>query len=498
MREEAADSRRAAALILGFAAARIIFMASLGLGRDEAYTLVISRRLALSYFDHPPLHQWLAHFAALAVGETVLARLPFVLAFALASWGLYELTRALYGARAAFAALFALNVTPFFFASAGTWIVPDGPLLACLAAAALCLTRVTLGAPQRSEIWPLWLGVGLAFGLAGLSKYSAVLTALGAALYLVGSPAQRKWLRHPAPYLAAALALAIVAPVFLWNADHGWVSFRFQGGRGAPADGAGILAVAAVALGQAAYLTPWMFVALIAGAAMGWREAARGDECARALLCLALPPILVFTLIPLWSGKGLPHWPMPGWFFLYPLLGEWAARRRFGARAATANLAALVVLAGFVVSQGRFGWIERLAGRPLPDPTLEVLDWGPIREAPALSPRPAFVATTKWWEAGKVGVALGPAVPIFVFSDDPRGIAFLDRGEDFVGRDAVIIAEQRRLPEITGVLRSYFHDLGAPQSFPLGRGGLDEEELAIVPAYGLTRPFPVPYPLGPR
>ena len=311
-------------------------------------------------------------------------------------------------------------------------------------------------------------------------------------------PRSESGFRHPAPYLAAALALAIVAPVFLWNADHGWVSFRFQGGRGAPADGAGILAVAAVALGQAAYLTPWMFVALIAGAAMGWREAARGDERARALLCLALPPILVFTLIPLWSGKGLPHWPMPGWFFLYPLLGEWAARRRFGARAATANLAALVVLAGFVVSQGRFGWIERLAGRPLPDPTLEVLDWGPIREAPALSPRPAFVATTKWWEAGKVGVALGPAVPIFVFSDDPRGIAFLDRGEDFVGRDAVIIAEQRRLPEITGALRSYFHDLGAPQSFPLGRGGLDEEELAIVPAYGLTRPFPVPYPLGPR
>ena len=36
-------------------------------GFDEAYTLVISRRLDLSYFDHPPLHQWIAHFAALAV-----------------------------------------------------------------------------------------------------------------------------------------------------------------------------------------------------------------------------------------------------------------------------------------------------------------------------------------------------------------------------------------------------------------------------------------------
>ena len=75
-------------------------MATLGLGRDEAYTLVISRRLALSYFDHPPLHQWLAHVAALAFGETVFARLPFVALFALTGWLLFRADAATLSARA--------------------------------------------------------------------------------------------------------------------------------------------------------------------------------------------------------------------------------------------------------------------------------------------------------------------------------------------------------------------------------------------------------------
>ena len=47
------------------------------------------------------------------------------------------------------------------------------------------------------------------------------------------------WFARPAPYLAALVALAIVAPVVVWNARHGWVSFAFQGAR---AEAAGALA----------------------------------------------------------------------------------------------------------------------------------------------------------------------------------------------------------------------------------------------------------------
>src|SRR5271166_392399 len=126
----AAESDRSAlAIIVGFLVARIVFAYALGLGIDESYTLAISRTLSLSYFDHPPLHQWIAHFAARGLGEGFGARLPFIALFAATGWVSYRMTRDLFGARAALIALFAFNVTPFFFASAGTWIVPDGPLL---------------------------------------------------------------------------------------------------------------------------------------------------------------------------------------------------------------------------------------------------------------------------------------------------------------------------------------------------------------------------------
>ena len=185
------ELRRALALIPGFVAARLVFTWALGLGRDEAYTLVISRRLALSYFDHPPLHQWLAHFAALAVGETVLARLPFVLAFALASWGLYELTRAalrrdggICGAVRAQCHALLLRLRR--------------DLDRAGRAAAVASRRPRCASRDYSRASPTIRDLAaLARRRAGLrprrpSKYSAALTALGAALYLVGSPAPAK------------------------------------------------------------------------------------------------------------------------------------------------------------------------------------------------------------------------------------------------------------------------------------------------------------------
>ncbi|HXE26456.1 MAG TPA: glycosyltransferase family 39 protein, partial [Roseiarcus sp.] len=170
------NDRLAVAILIAFAVARLLFAFLLGLGIDESYTLAISRRLSLSYFDHPPLHLWIAHFAARVAGETVAARLPFIALFAATGWIAYRFASRLFGPRPALIALFALNVTPFFFASAGSWIVPDGPLLFGLVIAASAAARLFFPEPPEAPApWRLWLLVGVGLGLAGLSKYSAVL-----------------------------------------------------------------------------------------------------------------------------------------------------------------------------------------------------------------------------------------------------------------------------------------------------------------------------------
>ena len=228
-------SRGALTLIAVFALARLAFAAALGPGFDKSYTIVVARRLDLSYFDHPPLHQWIAHFAALALGEGAATRLPFIALFAVTGWLMFALTRRLFGARAGLIALVALNLTPFFFASPGTWVVPDGPLDFALAGAAATLARLFFDPPAPRVAIRLWLAAGFWLGLAGLSKYNAVLPALGIAGFVALAPRRRPWFARPAPYLAALIAMVVAAPVLLWNARHGWASFAFQGARAATA-----------------------------------------------------------------------------------------------------------------------------------------------------------------------------------------------------------------------------------------------------------------------
>ena len=42
-------------------------------------------------------------------------------------------------------------------------------------------------------------------------------------------PQSRRWFRHGAPYGAVLLSVVIFAPVLIWNAQHDWASFAYQG-----------------------------------------------------------------------------------------------------------------------------------------------------------------------------------------------------------------------------------------------------------------------------
>jgi hypothetical protein len=78
-------------------------------------------------------------------------------------------------------------------------------------------------------VW--WLAVGTAVGVALLSKYTALFFGPAIVIWLVSVPKLRGWLLSPWLYLGGLVALAIFAPVVLWNADHQWVSFIKQIGR---------------------------------------------------------------------------------------------------------------------------------------------------------------------------------------------------------------------------------------------------------------------------
>ena len=185
------------AIIAAFTVFRLILATALGLGIDEAYTVSVAHDLNLSYFDHPPLQYWIVHSFMPLFGDGRAARLPFIALFAGSCWLLYRLTRLLFGTQAGVVAVLALNCSAVFSLADGTWVLPDGPLIFALLAAALVLARYFF--PEGKETpspWTTWLHAGFWIGVAGLSKYHALLFVAGLLLYLVSVPTRRHLLLH--------------------------------------------------------------------------------------------------------------------------------------------------------------------------------------------------------------------------------------------------------------------------------------------------------------
>ncbi|MGO9459690.1 MAG: ArnT family glycosyltransferase [Rhodomicrobium sp.] len=168
-RDFPADSARRAAVRPIPAKAIFFFVAACALGKafaawatgftgDEAYTVVIARTLALSYFDHPPLHQWTLHGFTTLFGEGWWVRLPFLLMAVATNVPLYGLTRQLFGPDAALWALFAFNAAAYFVVWPDGLILPDTPLFFFLAGAMWAVAEILFG-PPRSEasLGALWL-----------------------------------------------------------------------------------------------------------------------------------------------------------------------------------------------------------------------------------------------------------------------------------------------------------------------------------------------------
>jgi hypothetical protein len=466
--------------------ARFLLASTVGLGVDESYAVAVARQFSLSYFDHPPLHFWIAGaMAKLARSEAPeVVRLPFVLCFAGTTWFIWRITQRLFGDRAGLTATILLSVSAVFSLSTGGWVLPDGPLMLCMSAAVDRVTAILFPTPQPSSkpvpVPPTqWLLAGFLTGLAMLSKYHGVFVLAGTAGFLATSARHRRWLTTPWPYLGTAIALAMFAPVIIWNSQHQWVSFAFQGGRAAPTSGIHFDTFLANIGGQMAWVLPWIFVPLAAAA---WRALRAGpkDEARWFLLSVAAGPIVVFTLASLLGAVGLPHWQAPGWLFVFPILaaavierterGSTGVRRWF--RWSLVSYIALIVV---LTSHASTGWLARVFPKALEknDPSGDLVTWRQLRptlEGLGYFPSNAFIATASWIQAGKAAVAIGPDIPVLCLCADPHHFFYLQNDSTLLGRDAVFVKKRREDDDVLTRFAPYFEQIDIVNALPVYRG----------------------------
>ena len=373
---EAAALRLALAAIAAVVLLRFPLGATANLAEDEAYYWLWSTHLAWGYYDHPPMIAlWIS------AGTSIFGQTEFGVRFA-------SLASAIAGSYLLYRASFS-----FFRDRAAAWlcVIWMNATLSCNAAAILATPDVPLAFFTIVTLFSLaklietgrgawWYAIGASLGLAFMSKYTAALLLPGLALWMIASAEGRRWLARPEPYLGAAIALVIVAPVVLWNYNHDWASFAKQAQHGIKDKPANAMAsVAEFFGGQAGLATPLVFLFCLFGSAYALVRGLRRGELRWLLLGALSAPVFAFFFIHAANQKIQANWPG----FVYPvaILAAVHGFRAFSGEARTAAwvrvcfrsapwVAVAVTLVAFL----------QLAAGPLPieakkDPTVRLKGW---------------------------------------------------------------------------------------------------------------------------
>ena len=305
-----------AAVLVALTAFRFWAAAHLGLIPDETYYWLWSRVPSWGYYDHPPMIAWWIWLSTRFFGPTSLGvRFLPVLSVLLVSVAVYGTARELLADKA-YAARAALWVNAMFLIGGGAvFATPDAPSILFWTLGVWILARIR----NRPNAY-LWILFGAIAGLGCVSKYTNLFLGAAVVTWLLADPKARRWLASPWLYIGGAVALAVFAPVILWNAGHHWVSFAKQFGR--IEDGHLTLRYLGEFLAvQFALLNPLIAILAIAAIGRALRSPRGGQFSPAAFLLATAGPLIVYMLVHSLHDRVHGNWPGP----IYPTIALLAA-----------------------------------------------------------------------------------------------------------------------------------------------------------------------------
>ena len=449
-------------LIAVFFLIRLIIASTTGLGTGESYYFRGAHTIALSYVDQPPLFFWLSHASLSLFGTNTFGlRLPDVMLFSGTSFMLYLISRWFFSEKAGFYTVLIFNLSALYIID-GIWFQPDAPLLFFWSVGLYLLVRLFF--PKASltckHQFYLWVALGVDMGLTGLSKYHVVFFVLGLLLFILTR--ERKVFKNPGLYLSAIICLVFFLPIFVWNYQHDWVSIRFQSSRElTDTFQLHFDWFFRSFLGQALWLLPWIWVPIVIEFVRSFRLG-KTDKKYWFFFCMALFPIVFFTLSTLWADLSYHfHWQSVGYMILFVPLGAMVEKRLSSpTRGRTIKWIAfsfifaygVLLLAGVQEETGfwqKYG-PKALAEATNPnmpkdqviDPTMDGYDFTDLLtyfETHGLLNQPhLFVGVSNWLLSGKIDWALKGKIPVRSF-EEQRNYSYYFNDKDYVGQDLIFV-----------------------------------------------------------
>jgi len=476
--------RQLAAILLAGLAFRSLAALILPPGYDESYYLFYGQHPALSYFDHPlatGLWSWLGNQLG---GSIVALRVPALLSYTLATALLAEACRPIFGMRAALLTAGMASLSPLLLVCGGLLLLPDAPLLLVAALLAWWLARHPLSRPMGVGGA---LGLGVILGALTLCKYQSFLVLVSLlAIRLGQSLRSRRW--RPGETLLVLLAwLLVSAPLWIWNASHGWVSFGFHAARTGQEVVFHPAGPPLLLISQLLLLFPPIALAVVRGLADGGGSSASGGaraEFRQTLRWIVLPQLAFFLLL---AGRMqvLQSWLVLAWWLALPLAAArlaplWRAGDRGLRRTAWVTAAVVPALCLLVVGHIRWGLASALIPPGL-DTSDQLVDSAELRRALRRDPviwkaltEAEVIASNRYELPGFLALALRghSRAHYTTYDGNPRGFRFWSsaiapnarRGVmyGFVGGDEPIAT--MRSPD-------HFQDLRPLGQVQLQRGG---------------------------
>jgi len=228
---------------------------------DEAQYWDWSKHLAWGYFSKPPLIAGLIWLSTALFGSGVLGVKAIVmLLYPATALSMVGLARALWptssGVRTGMVAG-ALFMTIPMVGLMGMFASTDAPLILCWTLASWALWRA-----QVTNRMSHWVALGVVCGVGLMGKYTMaafVLTAIWT-LWAVHGP--ERGVFRPGPWVAALIALALLSPNLIWNAQNGFPTMQHTVELTAQSDRSGGLLPTLVFLaGQVLMLGPLTVIA---------------------------------------------------------------------------------------------------------------------------------------------------------------------------------------------------------------------------------------------
>lgn len=304
-------------LVLIATVIRVIVGAVLELGNDEVYYYIYSLDLSANYFDHPPGVAFLIRLFTFnnLLTQELFVRLGAIVSAALGTILTYRLGAAMKNEQTGWFAALLYNSSIYASVIAGTFIVPDSPQVVFWLASLWVMYTILSKASRSEQIaLPDWLLFGLLAGLTILCKVHGIFLWGGFGLYILLF--DWKLFSRPGLYLSALLTLVVISPIFWWNIQNDFITYRYQSGRmGVEGSLFHLDYFAQIAAGQILYNNP-INSGIIILALWKLRTVKFIDLMpARFILINGLPMVLVVTGMGLFNSV-LPHWSGPGFLAL--------------------------------------------------------------------------------------------------------------------------------------------------------------------------------------